>query len=128
MNTGINQLSNMNKEAVLCFIESGDLSQLTGKVTYDDIHSGIACDHEKCALARAVERMFPHMNIFIDDYIAISEPKGVMYLDMAMTNELIEWIDKFDNKGHDVKPINLIIREHNVNATKWIMAIEGEFV
>jgi len=102
-----------------------DLNCMAGQVTQEDIDHGVKCNHEQCALARAVERMFPGHTIFVDDYIAINDMKGETVLDMAITDQLLEWIDAFDNKK-PVEPIPLIIYKSQYGMNDWILCIGEE--
>lgn len=99
-----------------------DLNCVTGQVTQEDIEHGVKCNHEMCALARAVERIFPGHTIFVDDYIVINDMKGETVLDMAITDQLLEWIDAFDNKK-PVEPIPLIIYKSQYGMNDWILCI-----
>ena len=81
---------------------------LKENITQDDIDQGIACDEEQCALARALWNMFPGCKIFVDEYIEVSNKTSQTHLEIAISDELMEWINAFDEKK-SVKPIALIL-------------------
>ncbi|MXV73449.1 hypothetical protein F4Z99_04120 [Candidatus Poribacteria bacterium] len=99
-----------------------NLHGTTGNITQEDINEGVRCDHETCALAKAVERMLPGYTIFVDDYIAVNDTKGEIVCEMAITNQLLEWIDDFDNK-RPVQPVPLVIYKSTVGVNKWILCM-----
>ena len=99
-----------------------NLHGVTGNITLKDIQEGIQCDHEVCALAKAVKRILPGYTIFVDDYIAVNDSKGEIVLEMAITDQILEWIDKFDNKK-PVQPIPLVIYRSTVGVNKWILCM-----
>ena len=103
-------------------IDITKLHGITGKITQEDIDQGVQCDHQHCAVARTVERMIPGYDIFVDDYVAVSEPKGEIITEMAITEQLLEWIDKFDNKKQ-VEPIPLVIYKNNMSMRDWILCM-----
>ena len=94
------------------------INGMRGEVTQEDIHEGVFCDHEACALALAVERMFPGYRVFVDDYIDITDKYGVTFINTAITENLLVWIDEFDNKN-PVKPIKLIMTGEYIRTNKW---------
>ena len=84
------------------------LDGFTAQITGLDIAESISCDHEACALARAISREFPGHSVFVDDYLEITHKPTSKYIDIMMSDDLIKWIDAFDNKKN-VQPISLVI-------------------
>lgn len=99
--------------------------EMTGELTTEDIQEGIRCDHEACPLARALENMFPGYYAFVDDYVAIHNKEGKTVIDMAISDEVLIWLDRFDNEK-PVEPIQLRINTHNVRDCPWILGIVRE--
>ena len=92
-------------------IDFTNLNGTTGEITTKDIQMGIRCNHQACALAIALERMFPGYTAFIDEQAVISDDKGNTITDMAISDKLLIWIDRFDNKK-PVEPTKLRIDTH----------------
>ena len=102
-----------------------DLNGIKGEITQADIDHGVCRDHEACALARAVERMLPSYTVFVDDYICVNDQRGEIVLEMAITEKILKWIDRFDNEK-TVKPIPLVILPSIEGANKWILCSERQ--
>ena len=103
-------------------IDLTKLYGITGEVTQEDIDHGIRGCHEQCALARAVERMLPGYDIFVDDYIAVSNQKGEVATELAISTAILKWIDRFDNEK-PVNPIPLAIFMAMRGINPWILCM-----
>ena len=101
-------------------IDLTKLENVTGEITQSDIDHGVRCDHEHCALARAVERMVPGCSVFVDDYVAISNKNEDT--ELGMTDQILRWIDEFDN-GKPVKPIPLVIYKSTTGVAPWVLCM-----
>lgn len=82
---------------------------ITGYVEQHDIDEGVESDHEQCALAQAVSRMFPECVTFVDDYLSIYHRESKSNLEIFLSVKLQKWVDRFDNKK-PVNPIPLMIK------------------
>lgn len=103
-----------------------NLNGTTGEITQDDIDHGVRCDHEACALTQALWRIFPGCVIFIDDYVEVTSKLNQSYVELGISDELLQWIDRFDNKK-PIKPVELIIKSYDKCPNiDWILKIKGE--
>ena len=99
-----------------------DLSKIKGEILQEDIDHGVRCDHEQCALARAIERMLPGYTIFIDDYVQVNDKNDEIATELAMSTALQRWVDAFDN-DELVRPIPLSIHRSTGGVNRWILCM-----
>ena len=102
-----------------------NLDQTTGEVTKEDIQMGIRRECEACPVARALERMFPGYFAHIDEHATISDNKGNTIVDMFISDDLLTWIDKFDNEK-PIEPISLRIDRYDGGCCPWMLRIGDE--
>ena len=98
---------------------------IKGKVTQEDIDEGVACNQEQCALARALWSMFPGCQVFVDDYIEVSHKASQTHLEIAINDELMEWINNFDDEK-PVSPIALILSANTDKDPPITLSIDSE--
>ena len=110
------------------YLDFTKIDSMTSQVTQEDINNGIQHEHEACALALAITRMFPGYRVFVDDYVEISHNKGETFIRMLLSDKLLIWINTFDNKtkinSTPVKPIKITIKKNNLEPDGWYWKIQ----
>lgn len=95
------------------------------QITQEDINEGVACNQEQCPLARALWNMFPGCQVFVDDYIEVSHKASQTHIEIAMSDELTEWINDFDD-DKPVSPIPLILSANTDEDPPITLSIDSE--
>ena len=110
-------------------IDFTKLDGMTGKITATDITDAEPGNHERCALAVALWRIFPECQAYVDDYVKVWNKATDTYLNMFMGDDLLIWVDFFDNQM-GVDPVKLEIRPYTPFTEacdiKWIIDIKQE--
>ena len=108
-----------------------DFQGLRGEVRQADIDEGIPEDCNKCAVARAVARMFPDCEVTVSSFIFISRKCLAYAQNFTTSRALRKWIGDYDYffkkySGRYGNPVHLVIRKDTQSNRDFMIDIADD--